>query len=366
MALRHAFRVVASLAFSSVVTLGAAACSSTSKGDVSATCPEDGGCTPRPVFTSGLLSTVLVTPDAVYAGDLSGAVWAADKPLREARMLAKSPSAPKGFVRTSRGLYWFTAPNATEQDRSPKGSLTWVPSDGTATVVIDAALPRPRGIAAIGETVYVAVADGIVEVGGGETHVRRTLDVEAYALRSHGNALYWHDGLDTISTWRPGDAKPQAIVERADLTALTGGEISYEEPPFVVDDSGIYWPQQLVGGGELAHAPLAGGPVEKVLKLVGFVRSIALDDDHVYWTEADSALAPDKPTKIQRSPKSALASPVTVASIVGDSRGMQAAPEGLYIEASPSVTDFDFEKRGFKSYGGPLLILPRAMLDAKP
>jgi hypothetical protein len=343
----------------------ASACSSTSKGDVSAECPDDGGCKPRPLFTSGFLTTVLVSPDALYAGDEGGRVYVADKPLREARVIAQGTSAPRAFVRTSRGLYWFTSPNATEEDRSPKGSLVWFPTEGTEPVVIDAALPRPRGIAAIGETVYVAVTGGILEVGAGETHFRRALDVEAYALRSHGNTLYWHDGWKTISSWRPGDATPQAIVQDADVLTLTGGEISYREPPFVVDDSGIYWPEQFFGAGALVHVPLAGGPLEKT-KLPGYVGAISLDEAHVYWTESDSAFVPTTPTKIQRSRKNALSSPVTVGSFVGDAKGMQATPEGLYIQASASLNDFDFQKGGFQSYGGPLLILPRAMLDAKP
>lgn len=40
-------------------------------------------------------------------------------------------------------------------------------------------------------------------------------------------------------------------------------------------------------------------------------------------------------------------------------------PEGVYIAASPSLSDFDVTTLGFERYGGPLLVIPRAMLDAR-
>ena len=349
----------------------AGGCSSTTKGDVSATCPDDGGCEPRPVFATGILSAILVTSDAVYAGDLGGNVYAADKPLRASRVLSAGTNDTRNvasFVRTSRGLYWFTSPNTTQQEPHPKSSLVWFPSDGTEAVVIDTQLERPRGIAAINDIVYLAVPGHVLALDAGARQLRSVLDVEAYGLRSDVLSLYFHDGLSKISSWRLGDAKPQVLVEDAVLYAMPSASmtLAYEEDPFVVDDSGLYWLELDLGRQGLAHAPLSGGPSERPITIAkDYPKAIALDDGHVYWTQADSLFATGR-TTIHRAAKNALAtSDVVLGTIVGDATGLQAMPEGLYIAASPSITDFDVNSLGFKRYGGPLLILPRAMLDAR-
>lgn len=346
----------------------ASGCSSTAKGDVSTTCPEDGGCQPRTVFATGVLSAVLVTPDSVYAGDMGGNVYAADKPLRASRVLSTGSATTRGvaaFERTSHGLYWFTSPSRTQQQPDPRSALVWFPADAAAPVVIDDQLARPRGMAVINDILYVAVPDHILQLRAGETKLENVLDVDAYALRSNALSLYFTDGLGTISSWRLGDAKAEVRVTGGSFTELVSpSDLTYREPPFVVDDSGFYWLQTGFGPGALGHAPLAGGVAEKPLAIAKeYPKAIALDAGYVYWTQADSLFLPQK-TTIHRAAKDALDKDEVVASLVGDATGLQAMPEGLYIAASPSFTDFDATTLGFKRYGGPLVIVPRAMLDA--
>ena len=95
------------------------------------------------------------------------------------------------------------------------------------------------------------------------------------------------------------------------------------------------------------------------------MKAISVDDGHVYWTQADSLFLPSK-TTLHRATKDLLAtSDVVLGTLVGDATSVQAMPEGLYIAASPSLSDLDVSTLGFKRYGGPLLIIPRAMLDAR-
>jgi hypothetical protein len=356
--------------------MAAVACSSTTKGNVSTTCPEDGGCEPRPVFATGVLSTILVTPDSVYAGDRAGNVFAADKPLRASRVLSKGNDATRGvasFVRTSLGLYWFTAPVPTEQVPSPKSSLVWFPADASVTepVVIDSQLARPLGMAAVGDVVYLAEPDRLLVLSPGETTLRPVLAIAAYGLRSHGESLYFHDGLSKISSWRMGDTKPELLVDGASLFAMPSAQLSstltYEQDPFVVDDSGLYWVEGSgFGGGKLAHAPLAGGPRETFITIdADVVKTISIDDHFVYWTQADRPLLPGKTTVHRAAEKALASSDVLLGTLVGEATSVQAMPEGLYIAASPSLTDLDVNTLGFTRYGGPLLIIPRAMLDAR-
>ena len=365
-------RSLAALA-SALVLTQAAACSSTAKGNLSTTCPDDGGCEPRTVFATGVLSTVLVTADSVYAGDLGGNVYAADKPLRASWVVSMGSDATRNvasFVRTSRGLYWFTSPPATEAERKPKSALVWYPANGTAAEVIAGELARPLGIAAIGDVVYLAERDGLLELPVGEKVLRQVLPTAAYGLRSHGESLYFHDGLGKISSWRMGDAAPEVIVEGASLFSMPTADLSslmYAEDPFVVDDSGLYWVEgEAFGGGKVAHAPLTGGPRETPIVVADdVVKTISVDDGHVYWTQADSLFLPSK-TTVHRAAKDALAtSDVVLGTLVRDATSIQAMPEGVYIAASPSLTDLDVTTLGFKRYGGPLLIIPRAMLDAR-
>ena len=353
----------------------ASACSSTAKGsDAPATCPDDGGCQPRPVFASGVLSTVLVTSDSVYAGDLGGNVYAADKPLRTSRVLSRGTDATRNvasFVRTSRGLYWFTSPPATEAVPKPKSALVWFPSDGESAVVIRDDLALPLGIAAIGDVVYLAEPDGLLELSPGETSLRSALAIAAYGLCGHGESLYFHDGLSKISSWRMGDAAPEVLVEGASLSSMPSASyaLEYAADPFVVDDSGLYWIEAAgFGGAKLGHAPLAGGshaPERPITVATDVVKAISLDDGHVYWTQADSLFLPSK-TTLHRATKASLASSdVVLGTLVGDATSVQAMPEGLYIAASPSLTDLDVSTLGFTRYGGPLLIISRAMLDKR-
>jgi hypothetical protein len=352
------------------VVVSTSACSSTAKGDVSTTCPDDGGCQPQTVFATGVLSAVLVTSDSVYAGDIGGNVYAADKPLRASRVLSTGSSTTRGvaaFARTSHGLYWFTSPSRTQQDPHPKSALVWFPTEASAPVVIDDQLARPRGMAVINDILYLAVPGHVLQLRAGETKLESVLDVDAYALRSNALSLFFTDGLATISSWRLGDSKPEVRVTGGSFTELASpSDLTYREPPFVVDDSGFYWLQTGFVENALGHAPLAGGVAERPIVIAKeYAKAITLDDGHVYWTQADSLFLPQK-TAIHRAAKSALDKDEVVASFVGDATGLQAMPEGLYIAASPSFTDLDATTLGFKRYGGPLVIVPRAMLDARP
>lgn len=365
--LRLAAAVVALASLASLV-VATSGCSSTAKGDTSTACPEDGGCQPRTVFATGVLEAVLVTSDSVYAGDLGGNVYAADKPLRASRVLSTGSPSTRGvaaFARTSHGLYWFTSPSRSQQDPDPKSALVWYPTEASAPVVIDDQLGRPRGMAVINDILYLAVPGHVLQLRAGETALESVLDVDAYALRSNALSLYFTDGLSKISSWRIGDAKPEVRVTGGSFTDLVHpSEITYREPPFVVDDSGFYWLQTAFGENALGHAPLAGGVAERPLAIAKeYAKAITLDDGYVYWTQGDSFFLPQK-TTIHRAAKGTLDKDEVVASLVGDATGVQAMPEGLYIAASPSFTDLDATTLGFKRYGGPLVIVPRAMLDA--
>jgi hypothetical protein len=368
MLLRRSFAAVASV----LLLATAGACSSTTKGNVSTTCPDDGGCQPATVFATGILSAILVTSDAVFAGDVAANVYVAEKARSASRLLAKSADTTHevaSFVTTSRGLFWLTTERAASAGAAPTGALVWFPSDATEPVVIDAALSGPRGLAAVGDVVYVAVSGKIVELPAGEMHLRDVLSVSAYALRSHGESLYFHDGLSTISSWRLGDAAPQVLAEHVTVGSPFGlepGARNDATAPFVVDDSGIYWLQQDATGGKVAHVALVGGTVETPIAIAkDYPKTLAIEDGYIYWTQADSSFLPEN-TTIHRASKSALTTTdVLLGSVVGDVTGLQATPEGLYVAASPSLTDFDAKTLGFKRYGGPLLIIPRAMLDAR-
>jgi hypothetical protein len=246
----------------------------------------------------------------------------------------------------------------------------WFPSDATDAVVIDSELARPVGIAAIGDIVYLAEPDGLLELPPGEKALRKVLSVPAYGLRSQGESLYFHNGLSMIFSWRMGAAAPTVIVDGASLFSMPTAQsssLTYREDPFVVDDSGLYWSEgSLLGGGKLAHVSLAGGAQETPITIASdVVRAIAVDDGHLYWTQADSIFLANK-TTVHRAAKSALgSSDVVLGTLVGDATSVQAMPEGLYIAASPSLTDLDVNTLGFTRYGGPLLIIPRAMLDAR-
>ena len=362
MNLRFALLLVAAPA------LLATACSSSSQGDVAC---QGTVCDPKPIFATGFLSTTLVTSDAVYVAEsASGAIYAADKPFRTARLLTPGGHRVGAFARTSRGLYWTTPP-VPQSDKTPPtpGMLSAFGEQATSAVTIDAKLDNLGTIAAIDDTVYVAVQQGILRLAPDATALDQALSTSRpYALRAYGGALYWHNGLDTIFTWRPGDTKPTTLVEHADVVDLLGGTTDYlgKPEPFAVDASGIYWiKESLIGGGTLEHAPLAGGAAAKLLDLTGYPETLALGDDAVYWTEADSGILPTK-TTIKRSPKSAPKTSAVVAVITGDARGLQVMPEGLYIGVDPSFDDYDVMKLKFTRFAGPLLFLPKGVLGGAP
>lgn len=338
-----------------------AGCSASAEGDVEC---NGGVCEPKPVFASGYLSTVLVTPYAVYAADRSSCgVYGADKPLKSARLMVKNACSVSGMARTDGALFWITTPMPTQKDMHPKGMLAVVSDDDPMPVVIDATLTQARGIAVLGgDTVYVAVADGIRRLAPGSKQLERVVDgVAPQTLRAFGGALYWH-GDRTISSWRPGDAKPTALVQNADVRARFEGKPAQD--PFEVDASGIYWMSSdfFGAGGTMLHAALSGGIAGTMLKPKGYVTGIALDEGSVYWSEADRFLLPES-TTIHRTPKSDLGTSTVIATLGSEVDSLQMAAEGLYIAASPTLTDFDFEKGKFQRYGGPLLVLPRGVLD---
>lgn len=346
------------------VAIAAGGCSSKAAGDVAC----DGGvCEPKPVFANGFLSSVLVTPYAVYAAERSSCgIYGADKPLKTSRMLVANACSVSVMARTDGALFWTTAPMPTEAEKSPKGMLARVADDDPMPVVIDRALDQPRGVAVLGgDTVYVAVSDGIRRLAPGGTQLERAVDVAGpQTLRAFGGALYWHDGFQTIYAWRPGDAKPSKLVDGADVRERYVSKPS--DDPFEVDASGIYWMSgDLLGaGGTLRHAALAGGSPATILEPTGYVTAIALEEGAVYWSEADSFILP-KETKIHRTSKSALGTSTVIGALTGEVDALEIAAEGLYIAASPSLSDFDFEKGTFERYGGPLLVLPRGVLDAR-
>ena len=355
-------RVLALVAL--VASLAASGCSSKAEGDVAC----DGGvCTPKPVFASGILSAVLVTPYAVYVAEKSTcSLFVADKPLRTARGIVKNACNVSALARTDGALFWTSVPYATEQEKNPKGMLAMVSDDGAEPLVIDPALEKPRGIAVLGgDTVYVAVTGGVRKVAPGSRQLEVVLDEPSppQALRAFDGALYWHDGFRNIFRWRPGEAKATTIVENADLRSPS--TLTFEREAFEVDASGIYWMSSdfFGAGSTMQHVLLSGGAAGTILKPAGYIRSIGLDADHVYWSEADQYLLP-KNTNISRMPKSDLGRATVVGALTGAVDALQVATEGLYIAASPLLNDFDFEKLRFQRYGGPLLVLPRAVLDA--
>ena len=347
-----------------VVSLAVSGCSSKAEGDVAC----DGEvCTPKPAFASGLLGAVLVTPYSVYVAERSTcSLYVADKPLRTARGIVKNACNVAVLARTDGALFWTSVPYATEQEKTPKGMLAMVSDDDPNPVVIDETLDNPRGLAVLGgHTVYLAVAGGIRKVAPGSKRLESVLDVPfpPQALRAFDGALYWHDGFRSIVRWRPGEEKATTIVENAELRSPP--VLTYTRDPFEVDASGIYWMTGdfFGGGGAMQHVLLSGGIAGTVLKPTGYIRSISLDADHVYWSEADQVLLP-KNTNLNRMPKADLGRATVIGALADDVTALQVAADGLYIAASPNVTDFDFEKLRFQRYGGPLLVLPRAVLDS--
>lgn len=348
-----------------VAAITAAGCSSTAEGEVKCT---GGVCEPKPVFATGHLSSVLVTSSAVYAAERTVCgIYMATKPLKTANLLARDACSVSGFALAGRTLFWTTTPLPKSDGGEPNGTLAFVAELGASSTIVDAALEHPRGIAVLGgDTVYVAVKDGIRTVAPGRSKLERVLDLafSPETLHAFGDALYFHDGLSTIYAWRPGDAKPTRLVENANVMALYESHL-YRSDAFAVDASGIYWLSQTPSGaGALNHAPLAGGKAEEVLALKGFPKALALDDGAVYWSEADSFIVA-KNTTINRSLKSALGTFSVIGAIVGEVDALQSMPEGLYVAASPSLTDLDVSGLGFRRYGGPLLILPRGVLDSR-
>ena len=352
-----------------LLCLVAGACSNESvEGDVKCT---DGVCEPKAVFARGKIQKILVTPETVYAADGSSCgVYAAEKPIEQAaRVLATNACGVASLARTDWGIFWSTLTRKDIADRDPKGVLAWVPDGETTPTVVDATLSRPGGIAAIGDTVFVAVADGIRMLTRGTTQLVHVVDAtEPRALHAFGGALYWQDALGGIYEWRTGEAKASKISQTAPGDAI--GTPTHDDR-FVVDASGIYWLSgEFFGqGGDLLHTPLAGGKPEKIADVgTGVMKSLAVDDGAIYWAVADSFLLPKK-TTIHRMPKSSETSRGTAAVVVDLAAGveaLQSAPEGLYIVAS-QVLQLDKDKPiGLQAYGGPLLMLPRAVLETQP
>jgi hypothetical protein len=357
---------VSTLAF---FLLFASGCSSTATG-TDDSCP-GGVCEPKPVFARGTMTAFVVTPDSVYAAiENTCSVYVAAKPVQESRVLATEACNVTSLAATKDGLFWTLVPLSTTGQPTPKkGTFAWLPAGATRPVIIDSTLDAPlASIAALGDHVYVTVTDGILRLNAAASRLDRVVTTTGpyspTALRGHDGSLYFHDGYDTIFAWRPGDEKARVLVEHAavlDAMARPGAQ----DEPFVVDASGIYWIQPgLLEGGSLAHAPLAGGVATKLQELPGSLKTLAIDEGALYWTEADDPIIPKK-TTIHRTPKSALGTSSVLGALVGEVNSLQVAPEGLYLAAAPSLSDFDFDKLGFKRYGGPLLILPRELLDRK-
>jgi len=316
------------------------------------------------------MTAFAVTPETVYAAIRNTcSVYAADKPVQESRVVATEACDVSSLVVTKTGLFWTLVPLGNAGEPPSKTTLAWLPTGATRPVILDATLDAPTAsLATLGDDVYINVADGILRVDTALSRPIRVLTTEGSygptALRGHDGTLYFHDGYETIFSWRPGESTAKTLVERAGVMNMALGRGRRDEA-FAVDASGLYWIEfKTLDGGWLDHAALAGGKPEKLLELTGTPRALATDDGAVYWTEADSPILPEK-TTIRRTSKSALSTSSVIASLVGAVEGMQIAAEGLYLAASPSLSDFDFDKLGFKRYGGPLLILPRDLLDRK-
>ena len=344
-----------------LLSLVASACtSSASEGEVRCT---DGVCEPKSVFVSGSIKMILVTPDTVYAADGSRCgVYAAAKPIEAAAIvLARDACGVSSLARTDWGIFWSTRTQKDIADRDTKGVLAWVPDGQSAPIVLDPALSKPGGIAAIGDTVFVAVADGIRMLGRNSTALEPVIEAtEPHALRSFGGAIYWQEGLGGIYSWRTGDAKATKLTQTSAADAVASPT---DDVRFVVGTSGVYWHSgEFFGqGGELLHVPLVGGKPEKLADLgTGVMKSLALDDGAVYWAVADSFLFP-KNTTIHRMATSGGTDKVVV-DLGAQVEALQITPEGLYIAAS-QVLQLDKDKVGMKAYGGPLLMLPRTVLD---
>ena len=351
-----------------LLCLVASACSSSSEGDVKCT---DGVCAPKAVFAKGIIKMILVTPETVYAADGSHCgVYAAAKPIEEnARVLATDACGVSSLARTDWGIYWSTLIRKDIADTNAKGVLAWVPDGASTPTVVDATLSKPGGIAAIGDTVFVAVGDGIRMLSRGATQLEPVIDAtEPHALRSYGGALYWQDGFGDIYSWRTGEGKATKLVTGSPTDAIEGSPPSLnQDGRFVVGASGIYWLSgEFFGqGGDLLHVPLAGGKPEKLVDLgTEVMKSLTIDDGAVYWAAADSFLIPKK-TTIHRFTLGSGATTATnkvVADFEAQAEALQSTPEGLYVAAS-QVLQLDAKNVGLKSYAGPLLFLPRNVLD---
>jgi len=364
-------RSLQSAAAVALLCLVAGACSNESvEGDVKCT---DGVCAPKAVFAQGKIEMILVTPATVYAANGSHCgVYSAQKPIEEtARVLATDACGVASLARTDWGIFWSTSTGKNIADKDTKGVLSWVADGQTTPTVVDATLSRPGGIAAIGDTVFVAVADGIRMLSRGSSQLERAVDAtNPQALRAFEGALYWHDGVGTIYSWRSGDAKPSMVVERA--TVFTSfGDVSRQHP-FAVGPSGIYWiGDGLFGSGALSHVPLAGGKAETIVEPKGFVKSIAVDDQAVYWAEGDGpgGLLNKKTTihRLSTTGDTSTRTDVVVADLEAEVEALQSTPEGLYIASSRVIFPSDKDKAsGLTAYGGPLLMLPRGVLDNRP
>ena len=245
---------------------------------------------------TGSISSIVVTPYAVFMAEKATcALFRADKPIESARGLVSHACGVAAMARTDGALFWMTAPTNLDPDAAEvPGMLAMVADDGPEPVVLDATLHRPRGIAVLGgDNVYVAVFDGIRRVAPGSKPLEHALDgVAPQTLRAFGGALYWHeeDGFQHqhIYAWRPGEAKATRLVEDADVRARV--ESSPSDDPFEVDASGFYWMSQdfFGGGSTLRHAALGGGIAGTLMKPKGYVTSLALEEDNLYWSEASS------------------------------------------------------------------------------
>jgi hypothetical protein len=320
-----------------------------------------GVCKPNAIFGQGMVSAFLVTTDRVYAAfEDTCVIYAADKPVTEARIIATDACYVTSIVSTSGGLFWTKVDPSTK-----KATFSWLPTDATRPIDLMSDLATPHtSVLAFEDTVYVGVSDGIArldEAAPKLTPVVSGMQYAPIALRSWGDAIYFSDGLATIYRWHPGDAKAQALVEGA--AVLDPLAMSTSDETFAVDDSGFYWFEYTVSGeGALSHAPLAGGKPETLFEAPGYPSGLAVDDGGVYWTEADDSLVPTR-TTLHRTPKAALRTSSTVAALSGAAKGLQTTTEGLYLAASPSLSDFDVDSMRFRRFAGPLLIVSRDRLE---
>ncbi len=208
--------------------------------------------------------------------------------------------------------------------------------------VIASGLDRPSSIALAGGTLYIGTDDGIVTIpvdGATDGSSNGGLVVD-------GDALFWAGGAGVYTAPRTG-GEPIRLYEAQALhvtqgLALAPGAIYFGDyapddsvasilrmdragagvEPFAtypgrdimdleVDDDRAYWVTSGADFGRLVREPLDGSP--GAIVEVSNPSSVALDGDHLYYTEQTADEEQVAVEEILRAPRDGSAAPTTIA-----------------------------------------------------